>query len=100
MENADWRARLRDAMDRRGMSAREVSLAAGKGQGYVHSILKEGKDPTVDNLVAVCKVLDVTLAEIIYGIEMSPETAEILSLLEGSPETREGLLKILRNSRP
>lgn len=99
MENADWRARLRDAMDRRGMSAREVSLAAGKGQGYVHSILKEGKDPTVDNLVAVCKVLDVTLSEIIYGIEMSPETAEILSLLEGSPETREGLLKILRNSR-
>ncbi|KQZ96818.1 hypothetical protein ASD74_06060 [Rhizobium sp. Root564] len=99
MDNADWRARLRDAMDRRGMSAREVSLAAGKGQGYVHSILKEGKDPTVDNLVAVCKVLDVTLSQIIYGIEMSPETAEILSLLEGSPETREGLLKILRNSR-
>ncbi|MEH3111531.1 MAG: helix-turn-helix transcriptional regulator [Agrobacterium cavarae] len=99
MENTDWRARLRDAMERRGMSAREVSLAAGKGQGYLHSILKEGKDPTVDNLVAVCKVLDVTLAEIIYGIEMSPETAEILSLLEGSPEARDGVLKILRNAR-
>ncbi|WP_296100305.1 helix-turn-helix transcriptional regulator [uncultured Agrobacterium sp.] len=99
MGNADWRSRLRDAMERRGMSAREVSLAAGKGQGYVHSILKEGKDPTVDNLIAVCKVLNVTLAEVVYGIEMSPETAEILALIEGSPDTREGILKILRNSR-
>lgn len=99
MDNADWRTRLRDALDRRGMSAREVSLAAGKGPGYIHSILKEGRDPTVDNLVAVCKVLDVTLAEIIYGYEMSPETAEILSLLEGSPDAREGILKLLRNAR-
>ncbi|MBB3947082.1 ribonucleoside-diphosphate reductase alpha chain [Rhizobium skierniewicense] len=98
MKSADWRARLRDALSARGMSAREASLAAGKGPGYVHSILKDGKDPTVDNLVAVCEVLNVSLSQIIYGIDVSAETAEILSLLEGSPEMRDGILKILRNT--
>nr|WP_233284941.1 helix-turn-helix transcriptional regulator [Agrobacterium tumefaciens] len=94
---ADWRARLQDALETSGKSAREVSLAAGKGPGYVHSILKEGKEPTVDNLIAICGVLNVSLSQIIYGIEMSAETAEILSLLENSPNARDGILKILRD---
>ncbi|MGN7710788.1 helix-turn-helix domain-containing protein [Agrobacterium radiobacter] len=94
---ADWRARLQDALEASGKSAREVSLAAGKGPGYVHSILKEGKEPTVDNLISICEVLNVSLSQIIYGIEMSAETAEILSLLENSPNARDGILKILRD---
>ncbi|WP_236761842.1 helix-turn-helix domain-containing protein [Agrobacterium tumefaciens] len=94
---ADWRARLQDALEASGKSAREVSLAAGKGPGYVHSILKEGKEPTVDNLIAICGVLNVSLSQVIYGIEMSAETAEILSLLENSPNARDGILKILRD---
>ncbi|OMP69950.1 transcriptional regulator [Agrobacterium tumefaciens] len=94
---ADWRARLQDALEASGKSAREVSLAAGKGPGYVHSILKEGKEPTVDNLIAICSVLNVSLSQVIYGIEMSAETAEILSLLENSPNARDGILKILRD---
>lgn len=94
---ADWRTRLQDALEASGKSAREVSLAAGKGPGYVHSILKEGKEPTVDNLIAICGVLNVSLSQVIYGIEMSAETAEILSLLENSPNARDGILKILRD---
>lgn len=93
----DWRERLEDAMGKTGRSKREISLAAGKGPGYVHSILKEGKDPTIDNLIAICAALGVSLSKILYGIEMSPETEEILSLIEDNPKRRDGILQILRD---
>lgn len=60
---------------------REVSLAAGRAHGYVNSILNEGKDPTIANLEAVCRVLGVSMPEILYGIPLSPETQELISLL-------------------
>ncbi|MBO3760380.1 helix-turn-helix transcriptional regulator [Ciceribacter sp. L1K22] len=99
MKNDAWRGRLQQALDRSGRSAREVSLAAGKGAGYVHSLLKEDKDPTLENLLAVCRELNVSLSELIYGFEISPATEEILALLEGSPDARDGILKILRDTR-
>ncbi|CCM77100.1 helix-turn-helix domain-containing protein [Rhizobium mesoamericanum] len=96
MHGNDWRARLEDAIEKSGKSKREISLGAGKGPGYVHSILKEGKDPTIDNLIAICRVLDVTLTQVLYGVQMSPETQEILSLIETNPNMRSGILQILR----
>ena len=97
MAQQGWRERLQQILDESGKSAREVSLAAGKGPGYVHSIMKEGKDPTIDNLLTICSVLNISLSWLIYGYEISRETEEILQLLEGSPNSREGILKILKD---
>lgn len=97
MKASDWRARLQSALNASGKSAREVSIAAGRGPGYVHSLLKEGKDPTIDNLIAICEVLNISVSQLIYGFALSRETEEILALLEGSPNAREGILKILRD---
>lgn len=95
MQTGTWRDRLNDALTSKGLSKRAASIAAGLGPGYVHSILAEGKDPSVDNLVAVCKVAGVSVAFVLYGIEMSPETERILRLLEVNPEARDGVLRIL-----
>lgn len=78
------------------MSSRAVSIAAGNGPGYVHSILTEGKDPSVSNLIAICEVLGVSLSKILYGFDISPETEEILARLEGDPSARPALLALLR----
>ncbi len=96
MQGSEWRARLEDAIEKSGRSKREISLAAGKGAGYVHSVLKEGKDPTIDNLIAICGVIGVSLTQILYGVQMSQETEEILSLIESNPNMRSGILQILR----
>lgn len=96
MQGSDWRARLEDAIEKSGKSKREISLAAGKGHGYVHSIMVDGKDPTIDNLIAICQVLEVSLTQILYGVQMTPETQEILSLIESNPNMRSGILQILR----
>lgn len=98
MDTTGWRERLAAALEASGRSKRSVSLAAGLGAGYVHSILAEGKDPTVDNLTAVCREAGVSLSTVLCGIEMSPETEEIVGLLERlSPARRAALLQFLRS---
>lgn len=96
MQGPEWRARLEDAVKKSGKSSRAISLAAGMAHGYVHSIIKSGKDPTIDNLIAICEVLNVSLTQILYGVQMSQETQEILSLIETNPNMRSGILQILR----
>lgn len=95
MTQGDWRARLRQALENSGRSMRAVSLAAKRGPGYLFSILDEGKDPTVDNLVAICEVLNVSVTKILLGTDVSPEDEKILSQL-GNPERRRKLLEFLQ----
>lgn len=94
--SGNWKTRLEEAIRANGKTKRGVSLAAGMAPGYVHSIMKEGKDPTIDNLIKVCNAAGVSLYFVLYGVEMSPETEEIIKLLESSKAKRQGLLQILR----
>lgn len=96
MTDEAMRQRLKDAIDEAGKSARAVSLAAGLGPGYVHSILKEGKDPTIERLMAVCKAVPVSPVWILYGLDVEPEDVDIIRAMRDSPETRDGILAILR----
>ena len=75
---------------------REVSIAADLNPGYLHSVIgKDQKEPTVTRLARVCKVLDVSLAYVMYGVDISPETEELLHIIESRPEKRDQLLKLL-----
>lgn len=95
-----WRKRLADAIAAKKMSKRSVSLDAGLGPGYVHSILSEGKDPSVANLEAVCKIVGVSLQYVLYGYDISPETERLLRLMEENPDSRDGILRILEARKP
>lgn len=95
MSDDTWCTRLAAAMKEKNLSKRAVSLAAGMGQGYIHSILVEGKDPSVDNLTEVCRIVGVTLPYVLYGYDLTPETERFLRLLEQKPQMREGMLKLL-----
>jgi transcriptional regulator with XRE-family HTH domain len=90
------RSRLRKTLATKGLSKREVSLSAGFGAGYVHSILNEGKEPTVSKLASVCAAANISLGYIIYGVELSPETERLISLIETNPEKRDMILALLR----
>lgn len=91
-----WRERLRLALAERGISKRRASLDAKLGPGAVHSWLAEKKDPSIDNLMAVCRVLGVSLTYLVKGYDLSPEAEEILTLLAEDPASRDGILTILR----
>lgn len=97
MANEKWRERLAAAIaEKKGASKRGVSLSAGLGAGAVHSWLSEEKIPSIENLMAVCAVLEVSVTRILYGYDITPQTEEILSLLEGNPSARDGILQLLR----
>lgn len=97
---AGWRIRLRDAIKASGMSDRDVSLSAGFGAGYIHSILGEGKDPTVGKLMGVCEVIGASPTFILYGIDVSQEDADVIAAMRESPDMRDAVLTLLRNRRP
>lgn len=94
-----WRDRLVAAIERDGRSQRAVSIAAGLGPGYINALLREGREPTVGSAIRVCRELGISLPWLIYGIEMSPQTEEILRLLDDHPAERAGILQILRARR-
>ncbi|MCZ2328856.1 XRE family transcriptional regulator [Bartonella sp. F02] len=94
-----WRQRLNKAVEKSGRSKRSISLAAGKGAGYLHSILSEGKDPTIESLSDVCHVIDINMSYILYGYDASSEDKEFIALISNlSPEERQAILTLLRRS--
>ena len=95
MKNDAWRARLSEAVELSGKSARAISLEAKLGPGYVHSILREGKDPTIERLLAICDAIPVSLIYVMYGVDAAPDDITILKLLQENPDARQGILTIL-----
>ncbi|WP_345097191.1 XRE family transcriptional regulator [Bartonella acomydis] len=92
-----WRQRLSAALKKSGRSKRSISLASGKGAGYLHSILTEGKEPTIESLARVCHEINISMNYILYGQGVSHEDKEFIDLiLKLSPEERQAILTLLR----
>lgn len=89
------RDRLRRTLEEKGLSKRAVSKKADLGPGFLHSILNEGKEPSISNLARICNAADVSLSYIIYGFELSRDTERLIALIEAHPEKRDGILALL-----
>jgi len=101
MGNETWRDRLTAALIEQKKSMRQVSLDAGLGPGYVHSILKGGKDPTIDLLLKVCEAAEVSLPWVISGVNVTPEVEALLAELSAAdPVQRRAMLTLLRSKAP
>ncbi len=95
MLDTAWRDRLATALSDEGKSLRSVSLAAGAGPGYLHSVLKEGKEPTIGFLLAVCDAIPVSPIFILLGIDAEPEDVALIRALHERPDLRDGILAAL-----
>lgn len=90
------RSRISTALAEKNISKRQASLDAGLGPGYLHSILDEGKEPTVTKLAQVCNSIGVSLAYVLYGAEISPEVEQLISLIDENPQKRDAILALLQ----
>ncbi len=96
MKQDGWRERFLAQIEAKDLSQRAVSLRAGRGPGYVNSLLNDGKEPSVDNLIEICNAAGISVYSVLFDVEMSPETEEIVFRLQHAPkETRDALLKLL-----
>ncbi len=95
VESTTWRDRMLAEIEKRGTSQRSISIAAKLSPGAVNSWLRDGKDPSVDHLIAACGVLGVSLSYLIYGLKIDAQTEELLRRLEADPVAREHILGLL-----
>lgn len=98
-ETAEWRRRLIEAVAASGRSMRSISLAAGCGPGYLHSICHEEKSPNVENLLGVCRVLGVSTPYILHGIDISEDEVELLEELRRRKDILPALMRLLEATR-
>lgn len=96
MEDSDWRGRLREKISGSGQSMRSISLRAGFAPGYVHSILVDEKEPSVESLTKVSQAIGVSPVYIICGMDISERELELVRRLRQQEGAEELLLAILR----
>ena len=92
---ATWRDRLREAFERSGLSAREVSIRAGQSPNYLPSILKAGQSPSIDKFIRLADVLNVSITWLVLGTELGPEQERFLRAYSKlSPKQRQAILDL------
>ena len=92
-----WKSRLAAAVEASGKSKRSISEESGHGPGYLHSILVEGKEPKITNLIAICEAIPTSVTYIIHGLDVSPEDEELLKALYKNPQKRAAIQSLIRS---
>jgi transcriptional regulator with XRE-family HTH domain len=91
-----WRKRLAASVKADGRSLREISLAAGLGHNYLHTVLKVGKEPRISQIGKLAETLGVSISWLMEGIEIDPDSARLLRIwAKYPPENRQGFLDFL-----
>ena len=95
MPDVGWRNRLEQAVTKDGRSLRDISLAAGLSHGYLHGILRDNKEPTLDRFIKICKQLNVSVSYALLGMNVTPSVERIILAVQDDPDRQEALLSIL-----
>ncbi|WP_246713123.1 XRE family transcriptional regulator [Bartonella apis] len=92
----DWRVRLAQKIEESGKSMRAISLACGRAAGYVHSILKDRKNPRAETLAEICAEAGTSVSYVLYGIDISAEEEVAVSLFSlAASDVRAAILTLL-----
>jgi transcriptional regulator with XRE-family HTH domain len=96
MENDAWRQRLEAAVEKDNRKLREISLAAGLSHGYLHGILRDGKEPTIDRFARICNELGLSLSYALMGVDITPETEQLINQIDGDDDSRHALIALMK----
>lgn len=87
--NGDWYDRLRAAIQKeldKGRSEREIGHAAGLSANYVNQIMHKRINAGSDNVLKLCRALNVSPSYIFSGIERGSIEEEAAAVLAGLSE--------------
>lgn len=73
MEEKDFALRLAQLREKKGVSAREMSLAMGQNPGYIYNIESGKSKPSLTGLFYICEYLGVSESEF-FDIESKDPT--------------------------
>ena len=63
MEKKDVALRLARLREKKGVSAREMSLSIGQNEGYINNIETGKSNPSLDGILYICDYLGISPAE-------------------------------------
>lgn len=63
MENKDFALRLAKLREKKGVSARDMSLSIGQNPGYINNIESGKSNPSLSGIFYICEYLGVTPSE-------------------------------------
>ena len=63
MDNKDFAMRLSRLREKKGVSARDMSLSIGQNPGYINNIETGKSNPSLDGIFFICEYLVVTPSE-------------------------------------
>ncbi len=63
MENKDFALRLAKLREKKGVSARDMSLSIGQNPGYINNIESGKSHPSLSGIFYICEYLGVTPSE-------------------------------------
>ncbi|MFV1591176.1 helix-turn-helix transcriptional regulator [Phaeobacter sp. JH20_36] len=89
------RQRIKDELKRQRRSQSDVVEKAGLGHGYLTNVLSRGQMPSVDKLHALCDELGVSVAWIMYGVEMPQDFDRVFDLMQKDPKRFYAMLALL-----
>lgn len=100
MDSFEWRHRLLKAIEDDRRSDRKLSIDAGLGPNYVQQMKNDAKNTGAVAVIKLCSALNVSTAYIFAGIELTPETEEVLKLFSRlDADLKDRILGILRSMR-
>ncbi len=73
MEEKEFALRLSKLREKKGVSAREMSLAIGQNAGYINNIETCKAKPSLDGLFFICEYLGVTPSEFFQIDSSNPQ---------------------------
>lgn len=87
-----WQTRLEKAVADDPRTPRAISKAAGLNANYLSELFNLGKAPSIDKLLALCEVLNISAAWVLTGLKASRRSEEMLVILGQLPEDQQTTL--------
>ena len=79
MYEEEFSQRLAQLRNKKGVSARDMSLSLGQNPSYINSIENGKAFPTMTNFFAICDYLDITPSDFFEQELSDPKTYRLLS---------------------
>ncbi len=96
----EWRSRLRQALDDRGLKYGPLSEDAGYNGEYVSKMLSGRINPTVDRILKICKVAGIEPGFIFGTGSNSDENREVVEAVSNLSEREASLVnRLLQSAR-
>lgn len=93
MDDKEFALRLARLREKKGVSARDMSLSIGQNPGYINNIETGKSKPSLDGLFYICEYLNITPSEFFDVESLNPSKLD--SLINDMKKLNDGQLDVI-----